>query len=136
MPEYEPHTSEELGHEPTAVNVRAVSAAVVILLSTIVAALLLMAALSIYLAAVRGGEPTVRPPGTLVAPPPGVPSVDANQREALRQLRAREKHVLTEYAWIDRDEGVARIPIDRAMKIMVQNPFPTPEVPDEDTAAQ
>ena len=136
MSEYDPYTSEELGHEPTAVSARAVWAAAAVLLGGIVAALVLMAGLSLYLASIQGGGPTVRPPGTTVAPPPGVPAVDANQAGTLRQFQAREKRVLGEYAWIDEEEGVARIPIRRAMEIMGQQPARTPELRDEDAAGR
>jgi hypothetical protein len=132
MAEHQSDTSEELGHEPTAVSARAVSIAVAILLGGIVAALLLMAGLNMLLAARQGGAPTVQPPGTPVAPPPGVPAVDVNQTDTLRQLQAREKALLTEYDWIDRDARVARIPIRRAMEILGQQPPPTPELSDED----
>jgi hypothetical protein len=62
--------------------------------------------------------------------------VDANQTGTLRQLRAREQALLTGYEWIDRDEGVARIPIGRAMEIVAQELPRTPELPDEEMAAQ
>ena len=131
MAEYKPDTSEELGHEPLAVSARGVSVAVAVLFGGIIVALILMAGLSVYLAAVRGGAPTVRPVGTAIAPPPGIPAIDANQTATLRQVRAREKTLLTEYAWEDRDTGVARIPIHRAMEILARQPVPTRELPEE-----
>lgn len=38
--------------------------------------------------------------------------------ERLAELRAAEHEALTTYGWIDRDKGVARIPIDRAMNLL------------------
>ncbi len=125
-----------MGHEPTALRARAVWIAVAVLLGGIVVSLALMGGLSLYLGSSRGGEPRVRAPGTLVAPPAGVPAVDANQIGTLRELQAREDRVLSEYAWVDRQEGVARIPVRRAMEILAQEPAPTPELPDDDTAAR
>ena len=136
MADDKPVTSEQLGHEPTAVSARAVSIGVAVLLVGIVTALLLMAGLIVFLTSIEGGEPHVRPPGTAVAPPPGIPAVDANQTDTLRQLRAREQALLTGYEWVDRDEGVARIPIGRAMEIVAQEIPRTPELPDEEMAAQ
>ena len=39
---------------------------------------------------------------------------------ALRDLRAREAETLNSYGWIDQENGVARIPVERAMEIMTQ----------------
>jgi hypothetical protein len=44
---------------------------------------------------------------------------------ALRQvLRAQEDEVLTTYGWVDKDRGIARIPIDRAMELLVERGLP------------
>jgi len=37
-----------------------------------------------------------------------------------RQLREQELQMLDSYGWVDRDNGVARIPIDRAMRLMLE----------------
>ena len=88
-----------------------------------------------YLVVARGGVATIAPPGMPVAPPQGVPRVDTDQAGTLRELRAREKSLLSEYAWVDREAGVARIPIRRAIEILAQRPAPSPELPNGETAA-
>jgi hypothetical protein len=40
-------------------------------------------------------------------------------------LRADEQQKLTTYGWVDKDGGVTRVPIDRAMELMIQRGFPT-----------
>ena len=35
-------------------------------------------------------------------------------------LRQGENEKLTSYGWVDKDGGVTRIPIDRAMEVMLQ----------------
>ena len=49
----------------------------------------------------------------------------------LEDLRAHEDSVLTSYGWVDRDRGIVRIPIDRAMELAAQgsapNMTPSPE---------
>jgi hypothetical protein len=131
MPEPEHNSAEELGHEPLAIRARAVSIAAAVLFGGIVAALLLMAGLSIYLAAVWRGPPQVGVAEPSVEPPPGVPLIDANQQRTLQALRVREKSLLSEYAWIDRDEGIARIPIGRAMEILSAQGEPAAKTPTE-----
>ncbi|MEX0610980.1 MAG: hypothetical protein WD738_15035 [Pirellulales bacterium] len=125
---------EDVGHEPTTVSARAISLAIAVLFGSICVALVLMGALLMYLAAARGGVPTIAPIGTPVAPPPGLPAVDIDQAGTLRELRSREISLLSEYAWVDRDAGVARIPIGRAMKILAQQPTPSPELPNGEPA--
>ena len=39
-------------------------------------------------------------------------------------LRQGENDRLTSYGWLDKDGGVTRIPIDRAMEVMLQKGFP------------
>ena len=41
-----------------------------------------------------------------------------------QRLRAEEDAILTSYAWVDQKAGVARIPIDRALEILVQRGLP------------
>jgi hypothetical protein len=41
-----------------------------------------------------------------------------------RQLIAREDAVLTTYGWVDRGTGLVRIPIDRAMDLLVERGLP------------
>ena len=40
--------------------------------------------------------------------------------QRLEALRAREQSAATTYGWIDRPAGVVRLPIDRAMELVVQ----------------
>jgi hypothetical protein len=67
-------------------------------------------------------------PATLVSDPgpgrPPEPRLQANPRLELQEMRAEENEVLQSYGWVDRDQGVARMPIDEAMKIVVQRGLP------------
>jgi hypothetical protein len=60
---------------------------------------------------------------------PPEPRLQTNPREDLRDLRAREDEVLTTYGWVDKNGGVVRIPIEEAMKIVVQRGLPARQVP-------
>src|SRR5439155_20366353 len=55
---------------------------------------------------------------------PPEPRLQTQPREDLRELRAHEDEILTSYGWVDRNAGVVRIPIDRAMQIAVQRGLP------------
>ena len=38
----------------------------------------------------------------------------------LQTLRAQEDHTLSTYAWVDKNAGVVRVPIDRAIDMLAQ----------------
>jgi hypothetical protein len=55
---------------------------------------------------------------------PGTPlQVDAPNE--LRQMRAAEQAALNSYGWVDKDAGIVRIPVDRAMEILTKKGLPT-----------
>ena len=45
--------------------------------------------------------------------------------DALAALRAEETHTLTTYGWVDAQAGIVRIPIDRAMELLVARGMPS-----------
>jgi len=40
------------------------------------------------------------------------------------KLRAEEEEILTTYGWVDKDRGLVRVPIDRAMELLVERGLP------------
>ena len=76
-----------------------------------------MAAGAIALSAKLVGRPLapINPPPTQMPSPPllSAPALD------LRALRAEKHALLSHYAWIDRAHGVVRIPIERAMSLLI-----------------
>jgi hypothetical protein len=128
MPDESTDTSKRLGHEPIAVSVKAISIALASLFAVIIVSLLAMSTLMAYFAVTPGKEPTVGSAGRPIVTPPGVPELVADQVGDLRRLRVREDTMLTEYAWIDRQAGLVRIPIRRAMEILSAE-LPSPAEP-------
>jgi hypothetical protein len=55
---------------------------------------------------------------------PPEPRLQIHPRQDLLDLRAGEDAVLNTYGWIDKPTGVARIPIEEAMKLTVQRGLP------------
>ena len=57
---------------------------------------------------------------------PPEPNVFFNEHETLNQqdIRANEERELNGYGWVDQAHGVVRIPIDRAMDMIVQRGLP------------
>lgn len=42
-----------------------------------------------------------------------------------RELRAAEERELTTYGWVDRDAGIVRMPVDDAMRLLLDRGFPS-----------
>jgi hypothetical protein len=57
---------------------------------------------------------------------PPDPQLQARPVDDLRTLRAWEDERLQGWGWVDRDADLARIPIERAMALVVQD-APAPE---------
>lgn len=56
-------------------------------------------------------------------PTPG-PRLIVNSGQDLKAMRAAEDAILHSYGWVDRTQGIVRIPIDRAIDILVARGLP------------
>ena len=55
---------------------------------------------------------------------PPEPRLQIHPREDLQDLRASEDAILNSYGWVDKNAGIVRIPIDEAMKLILQRGLP------------
>ena len=67
------------------------------------------------------GRENQLPPEPRLQPNPGG---GALPREEMLDLHEHEEQVLTTYGWVDKNAGIVRIPIEEAMKIVVQRGLP------------
>ena len=58
---------------------------------------------------------------------PPSPRFQDNPQQELQDLRAKQKALLEGYGWVSKDAGVARIPIEDAMKMVVERGVPVRE---------
>ena len=65
----------------------------------------------------RDPAPPVLPAARVQQPPPG-PQLQADPEEDLALLRAEEEERLSSYQWVDRQAGIARVPIETAIEIL------------------
>jgi hypothetical protein len=63
------------------------------------------------------------------------PQLESNERTELNNVRLREENLLSTYDYIDKNTGTVRIPIDRAMDLIVQRLPVRPESASEILAA-
>ena len=55
---------------------------------------------------------------------PPAPNLQKQPFKDVYELRLGEAAKLGSYGWVDKDGGIARIPIDRAMDVMLERGFP------------
>jgi len=102
------------GHQPDQVSVRAIAA------WSIVLAVVL---LGVSLALVQLGELFARARPAAAAPSLAAPEVVALQAQRASLEREAEAN-LEAYRWVDRAAGIAQIPIERAMQLIIENGLP------------
>ncbi|HKQ76492.1 MAG TPA: hypothetical protein VJ810_22550 [Blastocatellia bacterium] len=117
-------------HEPNAVSIPGVVKFLVWLSVAIVVAALLMWGLLHYFDARKAEEappPSPLAMGDRLPPEPrlqGAPGSASSPSEDIRLFREREDQMLDSYGWIDRQNGVLRIPIEQAKRLILQRGLP------------
>jgi hypothetical protein len=124
-----------LGHEPNTANVGAIIGIAVALV--VLTAILSVGLWGLYNAFAARPTPQtasaplnapLQRPGTLPTPtipplPARLPVGPADQQ----QKQTQDEAVLNSYGWVDRDKGIVRIPIDRAIDLVIERGLPTRE---------
>lgn len=55
------------------------------------------------------------------------PQLQVDPGADMERFRARESGILNSYGWVNREAGVVRIPIERAMEIIAERGLPEPQ---------
>src|SRR5262245_59906407 len=58
---------------------------------------------------------------------PPTPRFQQNPQQELQDLRAKQKALLEGYSWANKEAGVVRIPIEEAMRLVVERGLPARE---------
>jgi hypothetical protein len=110
---------EEPPYEKGDVHFRGVLIFAVALVVGVVLTLVLVGGMIALLAQHSPSSMRASPTGTpSVVPPP--PVLQAQPWEDLRRYREEQSRTLLNYAWIDRKAGIVRIPIERAMELVIE----------------
>ena len=134
-PERRDANGAERSHEPNTVNIPGVFKFFVGLTGGVVLIALLVGGLMLYFDARKMWEAPPRSPlatGERLPPEPrlqGAPGSASSPAEDIRRFREKEDQMLDSYGWIDRPNGVIRIPIAQAKKLIEQRGLPVTEQP-------
>jgi hypothetical protein len=77
-----------------------------------------------YFAARRARLEVVPSPAFEARQLPPEPRLQVSPQQDLRQMRAAETAVLHSYGWVDRQAGIVRIPIERAIELLAERGLP------------
>ena len=118
--------SETPGHEARDIDARRIATLGVGLVVLVAITFVVMAWTFDYFA---DRETRRQPAGvTLMSRPelrfPPEPRLQVSAREDLKRLRAEEDALLEGYGWMDREKGEVRIPIEKAMELVVERGLP------------
>lgn len=108
-------------HEGRDVEPRAIARLGALLVAVTVGAMLILIAFFDALEwASAGADPEPAPMAFEPDRQPPQPRLQRLPTRELETLRAEERAVLESYGWVDRDEGIVRIPIERAMELIAE----------------
>jgi len=111
-------SARSAGHSPDNVSVRALAIGGAAIIATVVIAIVVAFVL------VHGMTPA-RLKGRIAAEPSQPPPIAAPERlqyepaSDIARFKAQKQQLLHGYGWVDRAHGIAHIPIDEAMKLLV-----------------
>jgi len=112
-------------HETTDASTRNIVLFAVGLFFTLVISLWAMDVLFNYFVTHQGLGPPVTPfENVRKLPPESVPRLQVRPGQDMAQYRANEKEIVNSYGWVDAKAGILRIPIDRAMDLLLQKGLP------------
>lgn len=130
---HQPSRAERLGYEPTDVDIKAILLTVLVL--AVVVGLFATALLGLVaLFQSTSPLPTISMIDQ-VQPVPPPPRLEANPAQVLVQIRQHEQQILDSYGRVDRDAGIARIPIAEAMGILSERGWTSKIEPDDAAAS-
>ena len=119
-----PHGSTPGGYEKSDLSPKAISMFGVVLSAVVIVAMLVAAWMFGFFASWQAKQDV--PPSPLASSGPGAPEprLQVHAVRDMKALRAAEDEVLTSYGWVSKEAGIARIPIEQAMRLVLERGLP------------
>ena len=131
---YIPASAAPSAHEGADLHIRNVVKVAALLGATLIASILVVALFFQHMEKSYPERTSEAAPVVAESDLPPLPRLQTNPLRDLQAVRAVEDSHLDRYAWIDRDHGVAQIPIDRAMMLWAKDYAATPLAPTTNAA--
>jgi hypothetical protein len=130
-----PSKSSDAGHELTDLSPKKIALFAITLAAIILVVFLVAYALFSYLDNVWSKNQVALSPLSFTREPTPEPHLLVRPGNDLKTMRADEDLILNSYGWVDKEKGVVRIPIDRAIEIIAQRGLPAGS-PNSEAAAR
>jgi hypothetical protein len=111
------------GYETRDANVRGVFGFLVVLSIVLVFTAIVCWGVFKYYSASRASLTPTSPFSNTRQLPAG-PQLQVNPRQDLLNFRAQQEHSLESYSWENKDDGTVRVPIERAMEMLLKQGLP------------
>lgn len=121
-------TNPEVTYEKRDVNTRAILYFVAVLFVVLVITLVSMRGLFGYFSETQNLGPGASPFDNSRTLPPS-PRLQVQPSEDLDQVRQSQEQILNSYGWEDKANGTVRVPIDRAMDMLIEHKLPVRQNP-------
>jgi len=116
----------EAGHEESDASIPGIALTAAGLAVTVALVYLLVSGIFWYLADHPLSTPQPNPMAeTEQQQFPPQPRIEVHPTIEVQELRSDEDKILSTYGWTDKEKGVVRVPIDRAMELQLERGFPT-----------
>ena len=110
------------GHEQSEISVRFIVVSLAVLLvGTFLVALLVVGIFRFFSHEYQTQESAKQSQQQI----PPEPRIEVEPYKQLLDVHAREEHVLSSYAWVDKGQGIVRIPISQAIDELAKKGLPT-----------
>jgi hypothetical protein len=116
------HSPNGAGHEQSEVSVRLIVVSLAFLAVATAIVFVLVVGIFRYFYATYSTEEATRLSQPVIPPQP---RIEVAPYEQLQQLRIKEDHILSSYAWVDKDSGTVRVPIDKAIDLLAAKGLPS-----------
>ncbi len=116
------HSPNGAGHEQSEVSVRLIVVSLAFLAVATAFVFVLVVGIFRYFYDTYSTAEATRLSQPVIPPEP---RIEVAPYEQLQQLRAKEDHVLNSYAWVDKEAGVVRVPIDHAIDLLAAKGLPS-----------
>ncbi len=116
------HSPNGAGHERTEVSVRLIVVSLGFLAVTTFVVFVLVVGIFRYFYSTYSTADATRLSRPVIPPQP---RIEVAPYEELQQLKAREDRILSTYAWVNKETGTVRVPIDRAIDILAAKGLPS-----------
>ncbi|MFQ5990254.1 MAG: hypothetical protein ACE5K9_10110 [Candidatus Methylomirabilales bacterium] len=118
------HNEPKRGYEKRDISIRGILLFGGILAIATGVVLLLMAWMFPYFAGLEMKADVPPSPLAETRQPPPEPRLQVSPADDLKEMRATENAQLNNYGWVNRQTGIVRIPIDRAIELLAERGLP------------